>query len=536
MKKELFKVVVCAILAFSFCFSMAGCGGGSAAGMVVGTTEGVDSMNPIAAETMVSWEVFSLIYDPLVRYDESFEAQPCLAESWESNDDGTEWTFHLTDARWHDGEDVTSEDVKCTYELMASSYLYGLYMENIDKIECPDDKTVVIKCSDPKANMLQNPTPILPAHVWGDLGDEAMEYENADAIGTGPYKFASKDDTTVNLELNADYFGTAAKMPAYSFVEYKSEDGLASALKTGEVTGATNLTATQMGELEKEDGVDVIAGDANGFTHVAFNQSDSKDSKGNPALKEKVVRQAIELCTDKEAIVAKAYGGLGTPGTTLVNEGDKYHYTPQGDELRDFDTDRANKLLDEAGFVDTDGDGIREANGNKLEFNIISISDNTPEVKAAQIMKKGCKEAGIELNCETMDSGKMWDEEWVFNYDILIDGYGGDVDASCICGILRSDYYASDDNTNDFGYVNPEYDRLFNLQASQINEADRINTMKQLQKVAYDDCPMFILVYDNYVQAVRSDTIKGFKQIPENGAFFFNNTIDNYVNAELITE
>ena len=135
-----------------------------------------------------------------------------------------------------------------------------------------------------------------------------------------------------------------------------------------------------------------------------------------------------------------------------------------------------------------------------------------------------------------MDSGKMWDEEWAFNYDILIDGYGGDVDPSCICGILRSDYYAADGNTNDFGYESAEFDRLFAEQGAQVNKADRISTMKQLQKVAYDDCPLFVLVYDNYVQAVRSDTIKGFKQIPENGAYFFNNTIDNYVNAEMITE
>lgn len=536
MKKKVFKILVSVVLTFSFCFGMAGCGGGSATGMVVGTTEGVDSINPLAAETMVSWEVFSLVYDPLVRYDESFEAQPCLAESWESNDDGTEWTFHLADATWHDGKAFTSEDVKCTYELMASSYLYGLYMENIDKIKCPDKKTVVIECSAPKANMLQNPTPILPAHIWGNLGDEATEFSNEGVIGTGPYKFVSQDDTTVNIELNAEYFGNAAKIPAYAFVEYKSEDGLASALKTGEVTGATNLTATQLKELQKEDGVDAIAGDANGFTHVAFNQSNSNKSTGNPALKEKVVRQAIELCTDKEAIVAKAYGGLSTAGTTLVNEGNRYHYTPTGDELRDFDTDKANEVLDAAGFLDSDGDGIREAKGNKLEFRIISISDNTPEVKAAQIMKKGCREAGIELKTETMDSGKMWDEEWAFNYDILIDGYGGDVDPSCICGILRSDYYAADGNTNDFGYESAEFDRLFAEQGAQVNKADRISTMKQLQKVAYDDCPLFVLVYDNYVQAVRSDTIKGFKQIPENGAYFFNNTIDNYVNAEMITE
>lgn len=536
MKNKVLKILVSAILAFSFCFSMAGCGGGTAAGMVVGATEGVDSLNPVVAETLVSFEVFQLIYDPLVKCDENYEVVPALAESWESNDEGTEWTFHLTDAKWHDGEEFTSEDVKCTYEQMASSSMYSIYLEGIDKVTCPDKKTVKITCTEPKANMLQNPTPILPAHIWADLGDEAADFANDEAIGTGPYKFVSQDDATVNLEVNEEYYGEKAKVPAYTFMEYKSEDGLASALKAGEISGATNLTATQYKELEKEDGVDVVSGNAIGFTHVGFNVSDSKKSTGNPALKEKVVRQAIELCTDKDAIIAKAYGGFGTAGTTMVNEGDRYHYTPEGNELRNYDPDRANAILDEAGFVDTDGDGIREANGNKLEFSIISISDNTPEVKAAQIMKKGCKEAGIELNCETMDSGKMWDEEWVFNYDMVIDGHAGDVDASCICGIIKSDYYGSDDNTNDFGYVNPAYDKLFAEQAALVDENARISKMKELQKMAYEDCPIIVLVYDNYIQAVRTDTVKGFKQIPDSGAFFFNNTNINYVNAEMATE
>ncbi len=535
MKMKIGKILACAVLAFSMSFSMIGCGS-SAAGVVVGITEEVDSMNPLVAENMVSFEVFSLIYDPLIKFDENYDAVPCLAESWETNEDGTEWTFHLADAAWHDGEPVVAEDVKLTYELMESSYLYGTYATDIDEIKCPDDKTVILKCEKPKVNLLRSTIPILPAHIWAELGEDgAYEYANDDCIGSGPYVFAGKDDTTINLTLNENYFAEGGKVPSYSFILYKSQDGLASALKTGEVAGATSLGATQLKAMAKEDGISIIEGSVNGWTNVFINVSDSEGSTGHPLLKEKSVRQAIEYCTDKEAIIEKAYGGVGIVADTIVPITDtQYHYTPE--KTRKYDVDEANALLDAAGYVDSDNDGIREANGKPIEFRMAAVADNTEEVKAAQIIAGGCEKAGIKIKFETMDSGKMWDDAWEFNYDMMISGYGGDLDPSTILGVFASSFYAEWDGTNDFGYVSAAYDNLYAKQGTIVDEAERAEVINQMQQIVYEDAPAIMLLYDSYVQAVRTDVVTGFEQIPEGGSYFFNSTIVNYLNAEMAAE
>ena len=185
------------LLALFLCISLAGCGGGAQTSESVntfriGTPVSIDTLNPLASYMQVGFEVFLLVYDPLVRYDENFEPTGCLAESWETSEDGLTWTFHLKDGvKWHDGEPFTSEDVKFTYDTMMESglgYMYSTYLAGIDSVECPDANTVVIKTDEPKANMLMNTTPILPKHIWSEIKPEELEtYANEKPIGTGPF-------------------------------------------------------------------------------------------------------------------------------------------------------------------------------------------------------------------------------------------------------------------------------------------------------------------------------------------------------------
>lgn len=534
MRKKLSRLVICFVLAFTLCFGATGCGGGQANGMVIGTTEFVDTLNPLTAWSNISIEAFTLIYDPLVRYDENLESTPCLAEDWDVSKDNLTWTFKLAEATWHDGEAFTSEDVKFTYELLlgelGSASYYGSYVTGIEEITCPDDRTVVIKCSEPKANMLQSTAPILPEHIWSEVAEADLEtYENENPIGTGPYMLSAMDETTLSLTLNESYFGTPGKVPAYTFVEYDSADSAAQALKTGEITGATSLSATQLEELKGEEGIDVISGTYPGFTQLAFNMSD--DSTGNPLMKDKTIRHAIEYCTDKKQVVDMAYGGAGKVGTTMIHDGDKYHWEPTEDVLRDYDVDKANEILDAAGYTDTNGDGIREANGEPLKFELISISDNTEEVKIGQIIKSGCQKAGIEIECVTMDSGALSDKIYEYSYDMFIWGWGADVDPGAIMTILTEGY-----GYNEPGWYNDEYEALYAAQATEMDDAKRMEIIHDMQKLVYEEAPYAIIVYDNFIQAVRSDTIEGFKQIPNGGCYFLNMSIVNYINASMVTE
>ncbi len=199
--------------------------------------------------------------------------------------------------------------------------------------------------------------------------------------------------------------------------------------------------------------------------------------------------------------------------------------------MRSYNVQKANALLDQAGYKDTDGDGIREdANGNKLEFRLITIADNVEEVKAGQMIASDCKKAGIGIITETMDDGALADEIYAGTYDMFIWGWGGDLDPSVMLAILTTEEIG---NLNETFFSNPRYDELYQEQLNLIDEQERQAAVFEMQKIAYEEAPYIILVYDNNLQAIRSDRWTGFKQIPAStGLFFMNLIFDNYINMK----
>ena len=143
----------------------------------VGTTEDLDSLSPFNAYERSATELFLLTYDSLTSFDGKLEPAPDLAESWTVSADKLSWTFKLRKGvKWSDGQAFSSADVKFTYETVgfAGLGLYGDFLKGIVSVEAPDELTVVIKTEKPKANMLQNPTPILPEHIW-KAGAKSLE-------------------------------------------------------------------------------------------------------------------------------------------------------------------------------------------------------------------------------------------------------------------------------------------------------------------------------------------------------------------------
>ena len=500
-------------------------------------TEEIDTLNPLSAWMQVSYEALLILYDPLVRYDENLDPQPCLAESWDLSEDELTWTFNLMeDVKWHDGEPFTSADVKFTYELYQEhdSYMYGGYLTGISSIDCPDDYTVVITTEDPKANMLMNTSPIVPMHIWADQEDP-YNWENPEPIGTGPYMYGGHGEGFVKFTKNDNYFLGAPKIANIVMVVYENYDTAAQALMIGEIDAAGSLSAAQITQLEKDTNVDVLMAEVPGFCMLAINMMPAtEDTQGDPLLRDKVIRQALDYCTDKQNIVDMAYGGAGLVGSTLINPGDPYHYSPPASDLRNYDIEKAKALLESAGYQDRNGDGIREDKaGNKLSFELISIAENVEEVKTAQIIAASCKEAGINLDLVTMDSGAVNDLIYAGQYDLYIWGWGSDVDPSVILKLFLTEEYF---NFNETGFSNSRYDDLFYAQMQEMDEAERIAMVQEMQEMLYEDSPYIITLYDSYVQAIRSDRWTGYQQIPAaTGGLFYNLTYNNFMNMEPVS-
>ena len=494
-----------------------------------------DSLSPFVSYTQAGAEIFNLLYDSLVCFDENLQPVPNLATEWTQSSDQLSWTFKLRDnVKWHDGEPLVSEDVKFTYERMMESGLglYSGFLTGIASIECPDPSTVIIKTEKPKANMLMITAPILPKHIWEKVAFEDLEtWENSEPVGTGPFTFVEmRPGEFLKLAANPDYFKGAPAIDELVFVLYANNDTMVQALKTGELHAAININVNQVKALAKEEGISVISAAANGFTELAFNSMDRSDSLGNPLLLDTAIRRAMEWAIDKQKIIDLAYAGQGIPGTTLVPPDNFWHYEPKGAELRSYNPAKAGTVLDEAGYKDIDGDGVREdSDGNDLSFNFMLRSDNAEEVKAGQMISGMLKDVGIGIEIETVDDGVLIDRIYSYDFDMFIWGWGTDVDPTTILAVMSTDQI---DNLSDCNYSNPEYDRLLEVQTTIMDKAERQKVVWEMQKILYRDAPYIILTYDNSVQAVRTDLWKGWKQIPDDGPYFFNLTTYNYLHVQ----
>ena len=536
------KQILVLILTFVLLFNSTACGDKKTApeevSFKLAIQEEIDTFNPLSAWSIVSAEALMLVYDPLVRYDAAYGPVPCLATSWEVSDDQLTWTFHLAEGvKWTDGEPFTSADVKFTYETFYAqeAYLYSSYLDGIGAIETPDAHTVVMTTDYPKANMLLNTTPIVPEHIWGQIAeDELYNWVDEKVIGTGPFKYSPErsSEGVYTFVKNADYFG--GKKPLIDtlvMVLYANSDTIATALELGEIDAAASIAPAQSAPLAKNENVEIINAAVPGFSMVAINIAPEEfGGTGNPLLRDKVIRHAIDYCIDREYILQLAYNNAGTVGNALINPGDAYHYEPLASETRGFDPARAAQMLEEAGYKDTNGDGVREdAQGNPLSFELINVSDNSEEIKTAQIIASSAREAGIELRLTTMDSGALSDIIAAYKYDIHIWGWGADADPGTILSIFTTDY------ANETGFSNARYDELYTAQMQEMHKTRRIELVKEMQQILYEESPYLIYIYDNFVQAIRSDKWTGYTIIPgETGGLFYNLTFNNYMTLKPI--
>lgn len=532
--KRVLSFFICIALLTGLCF--VGVSGETASNILkIGVSEEPDSLSPLISYERSSFEIFMLIYDSLITFDKDMNAVPSLALSWEVSGDNLQWTFKLRDdVRWSDGERFTSKDVRFTYELMKNSGL-GMYadmVKDIDAIDTPDDFTVVFKTEKPKANMLQNITPILPEHIWKNVKEEEYEiFDNQNPVGTGAFIFKEwKKNEYISFISNKNYFKGAPKVDGLIYVIYANRDTMAQSIKLGEIDAALGLYKSNIKTIEEDKSIKVYNFSENGFTEIAFNCREGEDFKGNPLIWDKRIRQAMEYSIDKQKIIDMIYEGEGECGTTLIPVSQKlFHYSPEGAEIRKYSPDKAKEMLESADYKDRDGDGVREdSNGNKLVFKLLLRSENIMEVKAGQMIKSNLKDAGIDTVLETLDDGALYDRICgTADYDMFIWGWGGDADPGTLLRVLTTNQIG---NLNDAYYSNPDYDKLVEEQASHMDYSERAKIIYNAQKILYEDLPYIILLYEKEHQLVRSDRIQGIGPTV-NGAVFYADTAINYLCA-----
>ena len=502
----------------------------------VGWSGEPDILNPLTTYSTEATEVLSLVYDQLIGYGLDLKPKPQLAESFSYSDDGLSITFKLhANAKWQDGQPVTSDDVKFTFDLIHDNDLgkLAVYLNHLASVTTPDPLTVVTSYDLPQALNPALLIPILPKHLWSAMSaEEILTFANDNPIGSGPYRFAEwKKGETLTLERNEDFWGAKPQTNEILFVDYTNEDVMVQALKIGDLDVLTEVPPMMWEGLVGAENVKALSLPSFSFHYIGFNVYDSPDSGANPLVREKVIRQALNYAVDRNQLVEIALAGHGSPGDTLVPAGlTNWHLVIPANEQMNCNPEKAKQLLEEAGYIDRNGDGIRETpGGDPLEFRIIAISTTTVDVRAAELFVIAAEAVGVKLNLQTMDENTLggivyglpnpdWDLE-IWGWDTIPDPNG----------IMRAPLCSQIGNISDLMYCNPEYDALYESQISTVDPVARKAIVDEMQRIIYDEGIYIVMWYQDKLQAYRTDTFQGWEEIP--GGIVFNFTRDNYLNV-----
>jgi peptide/nickel transport system substrate-binding protein len=227
------------------------------------------------------------------------------------------------------------------------------------------------------------------------------------------------------------------------------------------------------------------------------------------------------MAINSQELTDKVQLGYGTPGTTIVPPVSVAgaRWEPTGDDLIAWDIDGANSLLDEAGYVDTDGDGVREMPpgsldpGRPLEFRYFVRTNDQASVDAGPFVSEWLSQIGIKANVEAVTSGRLGDIVNAGDYDLFSWGWYPDPDPDTAlswftCGDRPPDGEAY--GNNDSYYCNPEYDRLFDEQRTTTDPEQRWEIVHEMQKIYYEDAAYAIMWYSPILSAWRADRFTGF--------------------------
>ncbi|NEI72301.1 ABC transporter substrate-binding protein [Rhizobium lusitanum] len=431
------------------------------------------------------------ILEGLVRFDESFNPQPVLAESWSVSPDGLRYTFNLRKGvKWHDGQDLTAADVR--FSLLAFKRVGPrgrITFANVADVETPDAHTAIVVLSKPTPFLLRaltgGETPILAAHTY-PTDDYASSRNGTNPIGTGPFVFEEwKRGSHVSLKRNPDYWQAGLPYLDGVVARFVGDAAAASiAIETGEAHLSTDISLNDIDRLKQNPQLAVDI-----FTDAYLNNTQVFEfNLENPILAKKEVRHALAHAIDRDLIIETVFLGTAKPAASTIpaifsayNDEAPFQYP--------FDLAKAGQLLDAAGHKKGD-DGVRFS--LRLAFIPGETFKKTSEVLRSSFGKLGVKVEILDGDLATYIK-RVYSER---GFDINLNGISRLFDPTA--GVQR--LYWSDGIKNIAPYVNaahynnPDVDNLFRAAAVEQDDAKRAGYFKQIQAIVGDDLPNIAVV------------------------------------------
>jgi peptide/nickel transport system substrate-binding protein len=482
-----------------------------------------NNLLPVLSSDSASSEINRLVYNGLIRYDKNLQLEGELAESWEVSEDKLSFTFHLRKGvTWHDGAPFTSADVLFTYQLYINPEVPTSYAEDflqVAKAEAPDPYTFRVTYEKPYAPALESwGTSIHPKHLLE--GQEITKSPlSRNPIGTGPYKFGKWDaGEKVELMANPNYFEGE---PYIHRVVYRVIPDTSTQFLELQSGGLDFMGLTPI-QYQTQTDKSAFTHNFNKYRYLSFSYTYLGYNLTKPLFQDKRVRQAISYAIDKKELIDGVLLGLGHAATgpykpdTWVYNANVKHY--------DYNPELSRSLLAEAGWVDTNGDGVLDKNGEKLAFSIVTNQGNDLRSKTAEIIQRRLKEVGIVIEIRIVEWATFL-KEFIFpgNFDTTILGWSGGPEPD-----QYNIWHSSKTGPRELNFVkfsNAEVDGLLEKGRRTFAQEERKIIYDRFQEVLAEEQPYTFLYVGEALPAVA----KRFRGIEPSPAGITYNFIKWYV-------
>ncbi len=468
----------------------------------------------------------SFIYELLMAYNTRDWAvtEPLLVESApDVSPDHRTYTFRLRDGiKWHDGQPLTAEDVLFTFKAamcpLVDAAPYRAQLTDLQDIQI-DGRTIrftMAKANVFNLNGLANTLAIMPRHVFdvegmldgfsladimgpkGKLDPKIVKFadqfnnhsKNRAPVGTGPYKFEKwETGRELTLSRNDNYWGKKPYLDKIVIRIIPDSVAALTALKAGDIDLDPRLTGIQYAQQTSGPEFDSQFAKAKysipGYTFIAWNED-------RPFFKDKRVRQALTMLIDRQQIIDKVRFGFGRIGVGPMNPNGR-SFNPNLKPLP-YDPARAAQLLDEAGWKDHDGDGIRDKDGVKFKFEFLSYPGSTLLPQLVPLVKESLRKAGIDMTERTVDFNVLQSSVKEHRFDAFSQGWAADLALDDPYQIWHSS--AANKGSNYIDFKNPESDRLIEAARLEFNDEKRKEIYWKWQELIQDEQPYTFLYYN----------------------------------------
>ena len=486
---------------------------------VEGSSADASILNPILAADSASFDVLGWFFPGLLGQDPfSGAIVPTeMAESWDVSEDGLVWTFHLQDGViWSDGEQVTADDFKFTYDAIASDLVETprkANLDNIESIEVLDPLTIRVTYGEVKCDALNNLSlGWLPSHLYAEDYSDVMDtpLNEAPAVSAGPFVFNewTRDDNATVLR-NDTYWKGAPNMDGWIYKIVPDPGARLAQLQTGELD-LIGVQPEQLTTVQLDSSLNLHTYKDDGYSYIGLNLANpenpqaGQDEEGNlieqdphPILGDLAVRQAIAHALDYETIISKVYLGQGYQIASNVLPAVGWAHDPSIQPYA-FDTELAARILEAAGWTDSDADGVRECNGcataeagATLTLSLQTNAGNTVREDLGALVQDQLNSIGFDIQFEAIEFGTLVQELLGQTFEMVIIGWTGLGTDPNDDSFWHSRFDTPGSGFNFVSYQNARIDELLEQGMSVPGCApeDRAPLYQEIQQIIHDDIP-----------------------------------------------